>query len=234
MYYGERNRMSAKNYLRGFVLSISLSLFLSCPTIAQQDQLINSIGVMGGLTFSKQVWKYDTPEMKEKTKFRMGYNGSVFAEWFNHDYYRMITEVEYNQKGGKDVMDSGTYKNGLDYVSANFFFKIRQELYSITPYAVIGPRVEFLIAKKPADGYPYASTINDFKTVHVTYSYGLGFEYIMLEPFIFLLEAQYNPDLTASYKDSNLKVKHKAIELRLGFKYLLVRNRKAKCPAFKS
>jgi hypothetical protein len=215
---------------------VLFSILLLCafhPAFSQKGPLVNSIGVMGGLTFSKQKWKFENPETKEKKDFRMGFNGSIFAEWFNHDYYRMITEIHYNQKGAKDVLDSGTYKNGLDYVSANFFFKIRQELYSITPYAIIGPRVEVLVARKPAGGYPFTAVINDFKTVHLTYSYGLGFEYILLEPFIFLLEAQYNPDLTNSYKDDNLKIRHKAIELKLGFKYQLVRSKKAKCPPFR-
>ena len=183
-------------------------------------QFIKGFGATLGATFSTQKWLYSNPELSFKKKYKPGLNGSAFVEYIDHKYYRMITELQYNMKGAKEpnALPFFPSKYKANYISFNNFFKIRQELYTVTPYALAGPRVEFLLN----------SNIPQMRAVHVTASAGLGMEFLFARPWIFFAEVQYNPDAMKAYRINDLRIRQNAWEIRVGVKY--EHKKKSDCP----
>src|SRR3954471_20263361 len=83
-------------------------------SLGASAQFLNGIGVMGGITYANQKWHYVVPDVSENKKYVLGFNGCVFAEFFQHDYLRWRSEIQFNQKGSLDQFtDSlGEHKYG--------------------------------------------------------------------------------------------------------------------------
>ena len=207
------------------ILIISLlavgSVSLSAPR--KSSRIINAVGITGGITYSNQKWNFSNPDSKQRNKYLLGFNGSVFAEWLSTDYTSIITELQYNQKGTKE---SGTSnKNKLIYLCFNNFYRIRYDMDAILPYVLIGPRVEYLLSQ----GTSSPAITSSFRKIHVTASVGVGVEFVSSGKIKFFTEAHFNPDVMKSYKDSNLSIRAKAFELRIGLKYTFGEDR-VNCP----
>jgi hypothetical protein len=203
--------------LKKIISLLSLGLFLSCAN--SQAQFIKGYGATLGATFSRHKWLQGNPEELFKKKFKAGANGSLFVEYIDHKYYRMISELQYNQKGAienRDTLSGLKYK--VNYISLNNFFKIRQELYDVTPYALAGPRLEYLLN----------SNIPTMRKLHLSASAGIGMEFLYTRPWIIFAEIQYNPDAMRARNADVLKIRQNAWEIRVGLKY--ERKKKANCP----
>ncbi len=176
-------------------------------------QGIQGVGITIGGTRSNQKWNYQVPDIKVKQKYINGFNGSFFLEYLNNDYIRLITEIQFNQKGTKDnqVTNKGA-KYRLNYFSFNNFLKIRQEGYDYTPYFLIGPRLEYLFT---------SNHILPMRPLHVSMSMGAGCEFMFWSPWVPFIELNFNPDLMKAYTVPTLDIKNKAFELRAGFKYVI-------------
>jgi len=220
---------SNKNFFQPIFFISLLGTFFSIPTSAQ---IVNSVGITAGITYSTQNWSQEEPATTEK--YRLRYNGSVFVEFFNNDYFRWESELEYNQKGVKEnVTDSlqqvHTFQNGINYLSFNNYLKIRFEMFRIIPYILIGPRLEYALSKQ-AQVFP--NVIGGFNAIHVSYAIGAGIEFVSYGQLKFFTEAFYNPDFTRAY-NSNFFIKNNAFELKIGLKFQIL-NKKNSCPAVHS
>lgn len=203
--------------LQKYFILFSLLFMWMIPI--SKAQFIKGFGATAGATFSNQKWYEQNPENQYKLKYKAGGNGSLFVEYIDHKYYRMISELQYNMKGARGRRDSiGEFKYKANYFSFNNFFKIRQELYDVTPYALIGPRLEFLLN----------SNIPTMRSMHLTASGGIGMEFLYKRPWIFFAEVQYNPDVMKARNADFLKIRQNAWEIRAGIKY--ERKKKADCP----
>lgn len=192
--------MKTKLFYKLFIVFAAL-----LPAFTAQAQLVNGVGVMGGLTYSRQKWYM--PEEDIKQKYLLRYNGEVFVEWFSHDYIRVVSELQYNMKGTK-VRETGE-KYKLDYFAFNNYLKLRSELYSIIPYFLVGPRVEYTFRSNQAGSKP----------LHFGWSAGAGFETVSFGPVCFLTELHYNRDINYAGRTDFLDYKNRAWELRVGLKY---------------
>lgn len=186
--------------------AVAVILFLTLISTAQA-QLVSGIGIMGGVTYSRQKWKIHEPPQSFNQKRILRYNGEVFIEWFSHETFRIQTELQYNMKGAKDGATGQKYK--LDYFAFNNFLKIRHETYSLIPYILVGPRIE----------YTFRSNQLGSKTFHFGWSAGAGFETISFGPVCFLTELHYNPDIDKAGKTTFHEYYNRAFELRVGLKY---------------
>lgn len=217
--------MAHSHHYRVAVLSIGCLLL----ALTSKAQFINGFGLTAGGTYARQIWEYTDTDMKLKKKYLFGLNGSAFLEFFQHDYIRWVSEIQFNQKGTTERISTPEgdkkYKNRTNYLCWNNFLKIRYEMYRIIPYILAGPRVEYLISKKPQVYHPI---INDFKKLHFSWSVGAGVEFVSFGPVKFFTEAHYNPDFTDAYKLDPLKIRNQAWELRIGLKY--VRKTREDCP----
>ncbi len=199
---------------------------------AGNAQFFQGFGVTLGGTYSNQKWMLNNDD-DIRQRYKLSFNGSVFAEMFDHDYTRWITEIEYNRKGYRQrfpVDDKGAVQ--ANYVSWNNYLKFRQELYDVTPYWYIGPKVEY---------YLNGSMPVPMSQIHVTGATGIGIELISFDPWIWLLDFQWNPDIMPSFKQDPPafeggipvpeKIRHNAFELKLGVKFKGKRKRTT-CPAY--
>lgn len=203
--------------------------------LSANAQFFQGFGVTLGGTYSTQKLKFSDDE-KLRQRYKLSFNASAFAEWFDHDYIRLITEVEYNRKGSRMRYPIDT-KDPLkaNYASFNAFLKFRQELYDVTPYWYIGPKAEYFI------GGDNIYSIDPFKQIHVTGATGIGIEYLNFDPWIWLLDFQWNPDIMhslSSNRDASElvnpivhRVRHNAFELKLGVKFK-GKKRRTSCPAY--
>jgi hypothetical protein len=193
---------------------------------ASSSRIVNAIGISGGVTFSKQKWNFSDPSFTEKNKFILGYNASILAELFSKDYTSIISELQYNQKGTveKDTLGN-KYKNKVNYLCFNNFFRIRYEMDAIIPYILFGPRLEYVLSQATSS----PAITGSFKKIHVTASIGAGVEFVSYGNIKFFTEAHFNPDVMRSYKQGSLAIRTTAYELRVGLKYVFA-DKKYACP----
>jgi opacity protein-like surface antigen len=193
---------------------ISFAIIL---TIAFQckAQFVNSIGLTAGVSAGNQKFFFKDPVAISKKKYTVGFNASFFAEFFSHDYARWVSEIQYNQKGSIDKQPEQNYPNKLQYLSWNNYLKLRYEMYSIIPYVLVGPRLDYMLTQSITS----PEIVSSFSKLNLSAGLGGGVEFISYSNFKFLVEAFYNPDILPAYVTPDLHVKNKNIELRIGLKY---------------
>lgn len=186
-----------------------------------QAQLVKSYGLKGGIVVANQDFNY-TQGFEADTKNRTGLDVGVFAEWLNHSYFSILTEVYYIQKGHADE-DTRTdefgnpastirHDNRLDYLSVPLLVKITLRTKHALPYLVIGPRFDYLLGYKSETS---KELFDEIKNTGMGGTVGLGLE-SKSKPVKFLLEFRYSPDFTNAYKTNLLKVKNNSFEILLG------------------
>ena len=171
-------------------------------------QFFQGVGITLGANMSNQRWQIDTINYNKNQNFLFGFSGSLFVEYINHQYVRMITEVQYFQEGSKSKFLNNTIKT--DYACFNNFLKLRQELYDVTPYFLIGPKFKYLIGQ---------SGIAGFKQMHLSIYAGIGMEFLYKRPWIFFVETGYDHDINRALKQEFIAITNKTICLRVGLKY---------------
>ena len=171
-------------------------------------QFFQGVGLTLGANLSNQRWQIDTLDYNKNQKFKFGFSGSLFVEYINHEYVRMITEVQYFQEGSKSKITGNTIKT--DYACFNNFLKLRQELYDVTPYFLIGPKFKYIVAQGGFAG---------FRAMHFSMYAGVGMEFLYKRPWIFLAEVGYDHDINRALKQEFVAITNKTIGLRVGVKY---------------
>ncbi len=204
-------------YLTKYNIKKTIIFFLMFLLALQSKaQFLNSIGITAGVSAGNQKFYFSDPLAISKKKYVFGVNGSVFAEFFSGDYARWVSEIQFNQKGSVDKQPEGNYPNKLNYICWNNYLKLRYEMYSIIPYILLGPRLEYNLSQ----GTTSPAITGKFLPLHVSAAGGVGVEFISYGNFKFFTEAFYNPDLIMpAYKRQDLDVRNKNIELRVGLKY---------------
>lgn len=199
-----------------------LSFIFIFSLLGGKAQFLNSIGITGGVSYSNQKFFFRDPSEVLKKKYKWGFNGSVFAEFFSHDYVRWVSEIQYNQKGSDDKRTETdpdttyTLRNRLQYLTWNNYLKVRYELFSIIPYVLIGPRLEYNLTQRMQS----PEVTGKFLKLHVSPAVGAGVEFVSYGQIKFFVEGFFNPDLIHdSYVTPELHIRNKNIELRVGLKY---------------
>ncbi len=207
--------------MKNFFLIFFMLLFI----LHGKSQFLNSVGITAGGSLGNQKFYFSDPIAISKKKYIPGVNASIFAEFYSGNYARWVSEVQYNEKGSRDKQPKGTYLNKLQYLCWNNYLKLRYEMYSIIPYILVGPRLEYNLSQ----GTESPAITGKFIPLHVSVAGGGGIELVSYSNFKFFVEAFYNPDLIMpAYKKSTLEARNKNIELRVGLKYEFV-GRKESC-----
>lgn len=184
-------------------------------TFQSNAQFLNGIGITVGGTAANEKFKFHEPLSISRKSYIFGFNASVFLECLSHDNVRWITEIQYNQKGSTDKRPEANYANELQYLSWNNYLKFRYEMYSIIPYVMVGPRLEYTLSQ----GTSSPEISGAFLPLHVSAAVGGGLELVSFTNFKFFAEGFYNPDIMPAYIDPSLHINNKAFELRVGLKY---------------
>lgn len=195
-----------------------------------QAQFLNSIGITGGVSYSTQKFLFRDPDAILRKKYKWGFNGSVFAEFFSHDYVRWVSEIQYNQKGSKDKQADTTYRNRLQYLDWNNYLKIRYELFAIIPYVLIGPRLEYNLTQRMQS----PEVTHRFLKLHVSPAVGAGVEFVSYGQIKFFVEGFYNPDfpIQDAYIQPELHIRNINFELRVGLKYEFLSKESCNTPQY--
>lgn len=195
--------------ISGLMFRVKKIIFLFSIFIlhfSAKAQFVNAVGISGGATWCKQIWKAPEGIIIPANDRILRMNGSIILEFFNNDNIHWVSELQYNMKGTKFV----DIKQKNDYLCFNNFLKIQGEIFQGFPYFLIGPRVEYLLSSFPVKGYT---------SLHFSWSAGVGFEFINFsEPRIFT-EFHYNPDFNNAYSLNGISAKNNSLELRVGLKY---------------
>ncbi|MDF2437082.1 MAG: hypothetical protein K0Q95_1458 [Bacteroidota bacterium] len=194
------------------LLLFSITLLI---TYQGHAQFINSLGLTVGATAANQRFMLREPASTSRKGYVFGPNASIFLEMMQHDNVRWVTEIQYNTKGSTDKRESASYANSLQYLSWNNYLKFRYEMYSIIPYVMVGPRLDYTLSQ--ASGSPEVT--GSYLPLHLSLAAGGGLELVSYTNFKFFVEAFYVPDLMPAYVDPALHIKNKDIELRIGVKY---------------
>lgn len=198
-----------------------LLIVITTNTTFTNAQFIKAWGATIGATRSNQIWNYDSLDNNLRKKAKYGYNASALVEWLDNDYFRIVSELQYNRKGAKEnLAPNQGLKYKTNYLAFNNFLKIRQELYDFTPYFLIGPRVEYLLG----------SPLPNPKKIHLSASAAIGIEFLHKRPWVFFTEYHYNPGVMKSFKTPTyLSIRNTSMELRIGIKRELKKSTE-KCP----
>ena len=198
-------------------------------SVYMQAQTLNAIAITAGVSASNQKFLTFDPASASRKSYLLGYNASVFAEIFSHDNFRWVTELQYNQKGSIDRRENASFANKLHYINWNNYLKYRYEMYSIIPYALLGPRLEFNILQNTTS----PEITNKFLPVHISPAIGAGVEFVNYFNIKFFAEAFYNPALMPAYISTSTHVWNNNVELRVGLKYeMKTRNESCNTPTY--
>ena len=152
---------------------ILLSIII-LSVVQTKAQFVNGIGVTVGVSAGNQKFYFAEPLSISRKKYIVGFNASIFGEFLSHDYYRWVTEIQYDQKGSIDKQPEGNYGNSLQYLSWNNYLKLRYEMYSIIPYIMVGPKLEYMLTQ----GTSSPAVTSSFLPLHISGAFGGGVEFI--------------------------------------------------------
>lgn len=184
-------------------------------------QELRSYGLKLAITSSDQ--QRDYSQLNIDTKRRVGINCCIYAEWFDHPFISVLTQLEYNQKGFGDEWaftnelgpENAVIKilyDRLDYVSIPVLVKITLTGSRVEPFAYFGPRIDYFIGG--SYDRPFASQLYDnYKKSVLGGTVGVGLGTRQFLHSYCALELRYNYDLTYSYNTEFLKVKNNSMDI---------------------
>jgi Outer membrane protein beta-barrel domain len=207
------------------ILSISLASVLSNV----HAQPLSEWGFKAGITISNQRWDFSAPEIDRDLDKHVGLNLAIFGRITELNFLSIVGEFSYVQKGATEEMtptfvdtashgyielDPIRFRNRFDYVSLSLYGKFGHSLWRFEPYIFVGPRIDFLL-KARSETIP-KSIYKNFDNPNLDISLGLGTAININLPFKILIEFQYDPGVTNSYKNAYLSIKEYSYEIKLG------------------
>ncbi|MCD4724680.1 MAG: PorT family protein [Bacteroidales bacterium] len=211
------------------------SLIIFMATAALQAQVVKSIGLQPGIVWAKQSRDYKDISIEDYLSYRTGFHMGVNLEFLQHEYFSILAEGGFIQKGNKMEVNVSTpeglltgetkiFKTSIKYAYLSPMFKLRKEFGGFVPYLFAGPRIDYQLS--------YTSDLlagleNDLNKLIFGLSYGLGLEY-MFGPVGVAAVFQHQYDLSKLYNKeavegeyTGLSIKNNAFVLDLGVRFYL-------------
>jgi hypothetical protein len=205
---------------------ILLSSGILFPSYAG-SQLLRGYGVKVGAISATQTWDYNV-DITIDAERRWGLDVGGYVELFDTPYLSLLGEVHYVQKGFTftAIVSSINQPDGtgeyltvrprVDYLSLPLLIKLRFDMQVVSPYVIVGPRLDLLIAKDPQG---FQAVLNEFKAIDVGLSLGAGAEVPTSFLSSVLLEFRYSPTFNTSFSNAFLTVRNQSFELLLGVRF---------------
>ena len=205
--------------------------------VAVKAQFLHAVGFGVGLSYGKENWSAEQWATQEK--YLLGFNGIIFAEFLEDPNYKWRSEIMYNGLGTNELVEKSNYTNRTNYISFDNYLKYQYELDKIVPYALIGPRLEYVFTRS-ASIFPDA--IRGMQSIHLSAAIGAGIELVWFSRIKPFAEVFYNHDIMNSYY-GNVKsispylngsemreiIGQHDYEFRIGFKYI-IKGKVVGCP----
>ena len=216
-------------------------IFVSFQHEAQK--LFKGVGVFGALTVSKHEYKNLDTDKKDTTytfkhfypqshvsKEFLNWGAGIFLELSKREDIRWQTELEYANKGAKEMGLSNIYtgdrtgvysNNKLTYIQWNNYVKFYNPIFSSAHwYFMAGIRLEYLF-RNAATVYP--DVVGAFPKFWFSGDLALGYEFPVTKKISVFTEAHWNPDIITHKYNGNTNVRARTYEVRAG---LVLRPRK--------
>jgi len=162
---------------------IALLFTMLCTIFADTNYIIKNYGFKSGMSIANQECNISTESplyyiiKGAKFKYRPGFSGGVFVEWFDESYINLVTELNYVQKG--TIYDTGgvtnrVYNNRMDYLTLPVLAKLKYPKLNYLPYFLFGFRYDYLVNQNiETDILEYSKS----KSGNVGTTLGLGYEF---------------------------------------------------------
>ena len=182
-------------------------------------QVLKSYGLKLGAGASTMRFEYNI-DFSLPTDVRWGFDGAGFIEVLSTPCTSFLAEVHYIQKGYSTTLKVTTpaqpLGNGqyltvtprIDYLSIPVLAKVRLETQAITPYVIVGPRLDILLWSQELDPQ-YTPTAFGLTC-------GAGIQFPGSSNPGFLLEGRFSPTLTHPYEGQILTVRNYSFEILIG------------------
>lgn len=192
-------------------IQLIVILVLICYSCSHA-QLIRGYGIKGGVVLANQ----DISTGTESDKNRIGFDVGLYIELVDLPVFSALFELHYIQKGIKGE----TVKNNVsfNYLSFPILAKLSLQQSTVTPYLLVGPRLDVLVSKdySPPDLTVGGETgILEPEDITFGFDIGLGMETV-LKPVKLLFEFRYSPDFTYATNDDLSKRKNHSFEFLIG------------------
>jgi len=215
------------------VISVIIFAILSA-TLTVDGQFINSMGLKAGISLANQSHQITPIDYTLKTDPITGPAAGIFLEAFSGKRFSFQTDLAFVTKGSKTTTQSITI-NHLDnnnilvnegdfkvskfsYLTLSPMARYRIDLEKITPYALLGLRVDYLLKYSTDSDYP----LEEQNKVIPGLTGGLGVEFHLSELSIFI-ESQYQSDAIPVTGKDPLLINNNIFLFSLGIRYLNVK-----------
>jgi hypothetical protein len=193
---------------------VTITLVLLFAGISQA-QLLRGAGIKLGVTFASQNWDYAVVNIDPDT--RVGFNIGAFAEFFDIPVFSVVGEVNYVQKGLRNLEASifDEFLDGhvrLDYLNFSVLGKARLHYVAVSPYIVAGPKLDIEINRNAIEE---SLILSNFNKERLGFKIGIGTEIHLLYASL-LVEFIYDADFNELYSNNNLSIDSKSYDLRIG------------------
>ena len=201
-------------------------------TLSVDGQVLGSIGGKAGVSIANQNHQITPLDYTLDTESIVGPGFAFFLEAFRGRQFSFQTDLAFTTKGSKTSIHSVTvnhlendriYANRGDVRVSRFYYlslspmaRYRIELDRITPYVLLGLRVDFLLKYDTDSDYP----LEDQNAVIPGLTGGLGLEYSLYDMALFL-EFQYQSDAMPVTGRDPLLINNNVFLFTLGVRYLL-------------
>ncbi len=211
---------------------LAIAFILSAGPLALFGQIPASFGLKGGLSVANQSYKITPIDYELGTKALTGPALALFVEAFKGNHFSFQFDLGYVVKGSKTTTQSVTV-NHLDndrivvnegesassrfsYLSLAPMVRYRWDLGKLTPYLLLGPRVDFLLSYKTDSDY----SLEEQNEIIPGLTCGLGAEFNLNTMGLFL-ELQYQTDaMPVSGKDP-LLINNNVLLFTLGIRRIV-------------
>lgn len=205
-------------------LTLLLIVILGFTVLSAQLNL--SYGIKTGCVIANQDFDYGDNSFSSDLKNRYGLDIGAFIEYSHNSNLYILLETHYIQKGMiyeiEQRDDTGqligiiALNNRMDYLEFDVFGKFSHNFNNSSLYIILGPRIDILLGY---DSKFFNDLYDDFERLDFGGTFGLGYEFNLLESNNFLFEMRYSPSFTNSYETDSLTVKNNSFEILTGIKF---------------
>ena len=210
--------------------SISIGLVLVLSTITLHSQVIAGVGIKGGISLANQSHHFTPINYTIETQSIATPSAALFIEVFSRKYLSYQLDLSYVTKGSKTTTESVTVnhlENDLFVVNLGdltvskfsyFVFspmvRFRFDQNHLTPYLMLGPRIDYLLNYKTESVHP----LEVQHSFILGLSGGVGVEFNLNNLGLFL-EVQVQPDLSTVTNQAPLLINNNILLISLGIRH---------------
>jgi hypothetical protein len=207
----------------------AISFVLVFATLTIEGQLIHGVGLKAGISLADQRYHFTPIDYTLETRPLTGPVVAVTMEMFRGKHFSFQPDLAFVTKGSKTTTQSVTVKhlegnriieNKGDLKVSKFHYlclspmaRYRIELDGITPYAMLGPRVDVLLKYRTDSAYP----LKEQNRVIPGLTGGIGVEF-NLNALGMFIECQYQTDAMPVTGKDPLLINNSVMLITLGIK----------------